>query len=246
MKPGKEGMQHFALALIPILWTYGGWHENTFMGGETKDPSRVIPKALILALALITFLYLAINAVYLYLIPLAEMAESGLVISDVMAALFGASGGKIVDGLVILTSLGTMNGVLMTGSRMAQACFGDFRDFSSSAVLYFAVCFMGVLAVLMMVLGTFRSLLFFTGIFVWLFFAFVSVSVFILRRQGNFAKPSRLFLHPLAPALFFFLSAALFFNTLATYPAQSLIGFGLVLPAIPLYLTARRWKQSPG
>lgn len=247
---GEKGasLRNFFLALVPILWTYGGWHENTFLAGETKDPSRVLPLALIGGLGIIILLYLAMNFVYLYLVPLRDLVSSQLVMADATRILFGAYSQKFIEGLIMLTSLGSINGLLMTGSRVVYAVISDRENDQPSSfhLLPFSLCLVGILSLAMVVWGDFEQLLFFTGIFVWLFFALIAAGLLIQRRK--FHQPSGFesrgstprverdrFFYPVTPVLFFFVCLALFLNTLWTYPIQSFIGLGLVIPAIPIY-----------
>ncbi len=120
----------FCLALIPILWTYGGWHESTFVAGETKDAKKVIPFALIIGIALITLIYLSINCLYLYMIPAHQMVNAKLIAADILEILFGSYGRKILEGLVILSSLGCLNAMIVTGSRVTYAMAKDNRIFN--------------------------------------------------------------------------------------------------------------------
>ena len=120
----------FCLALIPILWTYGGWHESTFVAGETKDAKKVIPSVLVVGIVIITVIYLAINCLYLYLIPAEQMVHAKLIAADVLKILYGNYGRKILEVLVIISSLGCLNAMIITGSRVTYAMAKDNRVFN--------------------------------------------------------------------------------------------------------------------
>ena len=243
----------FGLALIPILWTYGGWHENTFLSGETRNPSRSIPLALLIAIALIILLYVTANFVYLYLMPLDQIAASQLVMSDAMKILLGRYGQKLVEVFIILASLGGINGILMTGSRMAYALAADYLEEGernlkalSPKMLNGSIYLMTALSILMVIfLGTFGRLLFFTGIVVWLSFALVAGGLLILRQKyPNLPRPYRVLFYPVTPLLFLLICLALFFNTLLTYPLQSVVGLSMILLGLPVYAIFKKIRGS--
>ncbi len=113
------------LAMIPVLWTYGGWHENTYVTGETKDARRVLPLALITGAVTITVLYICINLVYIYLVPVEKMAGSKLIVSDIMQILCGKWAQKFVEALVVISAFGALNGTIITSGRITYAVARD-------------------------------------------------------------------------------------------------------------------------
>jgi len=249
---GTEGLwRSMGLALIPILWTYGGWHENTFLAGETRDPSRLIPRALILSISLITLLYVAVNAIYIYLLPMETIGMSSLVMSDVMNLLLGSHGQLSLDAFVMIVSLAGINGMIMTGSRLTVAVAEDravFRFLAQSAdrhrAPYRAIILISGLSFLMVAWGTFHRLLFFTGVAVWLFFALVTGSLFILRYKfPELTRVYRVKLYPVIPLIFLATCILLFINTVLYYPYQSAIGLALVLSGLPLYALSRKLER---
>ena len=185
----------FCLALIPILWTYGGWHESTFVAGETKDAQKVIPPALIIGIALITLIYLSINCLYLYLIPAQQMVNAKLIAADILEILFGNYGRKILEALVIISSLGCLNAMIVTGSRVTYAMAKDNRIFNYIGEVdrrfqtpARAVIINTAWSVILIVLGTFNQLLFFTGVLTWLFFTLAVGGAFHPPAQTSFCK----------------------------------------------------------
>jgi len=111
----------FGLAMSPVLFTYLGWNASLYVASEIKQPGRTIPRSLFLGLGLCGLLYLLINAVYLYAIPM----EALIGVSDAgeLAAgrLFGAVGGSVVGLFVLISVLGTLNANVMVGPRIAYA-----------------------------------------------------------------------------------------------------------------------------
>jgi APA family basic amino acid/polyamine antiporter len=245
---GKGIIPLFALALIPILWTYGGWHENTFVTGETKDARRVLPRALMLGTLIITALYISINLAYIYLVPIDRMADASLIVSDVMYILCGKWAKKIVEILVVISAFGGLNGTIITSSRITYAMGEDNRlvgylgkidkNFKTPAR---AIMVNALWSIILIIWGTFSRLLFFTGVLVWLFFALIVAGVFVLRRKfPHIERPHKAWGYPVAPFIFVLVCLWLVVNTVIYYPGQSVVGICLMLSGIPLYLASRR------
>jgi APA family basic amino acid/polyamine antiporter len=238
----------FGLALIPILWTYGGWHESTFVAGETKDHKRSLPFSLITGIIIIASLYIAINSVYLYLIPAGEITSSKLIASDVMQILYGAGGRRMLEILVIISSLGCINGMIITGGRVTYAMAKDnpvFRylgeinqRFSTPAR---SILFNAAWTAVLIIWGTFSKLLFFTGILVWLFFALAVAGLILLRyKLPHIERPFKVWGYPIVPLIFILICTALVINTLVFYPLESLFGLCLAVSGIPVFILSQR------
>src|SRR5213595_142558 len=99
----------FGLALVSVLWAYDGWGDLSFVGGEVRDPERNLPRALVMGTAAIIAIYLLVNAAYLYLLPLGQMARSPLVAADAAQAVLGRIGVGAVTVVVMLATFSTLN-----------------------------------------------------------------------------------------------------------------------------------------
>lgn len=240
------------LALIPILWTYGGWHENTFVAGETKNARKILPFALITGIFIVTSLYLAVNFLYLYLIPVREMANSNLIASDALQILYGKNGRKMFEALVIISSLGCLNAIIITGGRITYAMAKDnaiFRYIGEISKKYGtphrAITTNAFWSIVLIILGTFNRLLFFTGILVWLFFTLAGGALFILRYKfPDIERPYKVWGYPFLPAIFIFISIALVINTIFFYPFQSFMGLCLLMTGIPIFIISQKKSNS--
>jgi len=249
---GTAGFPLFGLALIPILWTYGGWHENTFMAGETKDAAKTIPRALFTGTLIVTALYLAINALYIYLIPVNRIAGTDLVASDALRILFGRPGQKALEILVIIATLGSINATMMTGSRITYAMSKDSAIFKYLGGLDMkfgtprrSIIINGIWSAVLVVTGSFNELLFFTGIMVWVFFALVGGGLFILRHKfPETERPYKVWAYPVLPLIFIIVCIALSVNTLIFYPFQSWVGLALAMTGIPVYMISQKWVKE--
>jgi basic amino acid/polyamine antiporter, APA family len=236
-------------ALIAIMWTYDGWADLSFMGGEVKDPGRTLPRALILGTAGIVVVYLLLNFAYIYLVPLSEMATSPLIAATAAdrIPLLAGMGGAVVSGVVMVSCFGALNGSMMTGPRIffAMADRGLFfrtiarvsPRFQSPSVAIWLATGLGVIYVL---LNDFQQLAdkFILGI--WPFYALAVAAVFILRRtRPELPRPYRTWGYPVVPILFLLASVGMVLNALWTDPINTGITFGIILVGMPLYYAWR-------
>lgn len=241
----------FGLALIPVLWTYGGWHENTFVTGETKDAKRSVPFALISGILIITSIYIAMNLGYIYLIPVKEQVNSNLIASDIMQILYGQNGRKLLQLLVILSCIGCINAMIITGSRVTYALAKDNPIFGYIGNIHGkyatpsrAIIINAMWSIVLIMWGNFNRLLFFTGAAVWLFFSLVVGGLFILRYKfPRIERPYKVVGYPIIPAVFILICIVLFINTILFFPIESLIGLCLMISGIPLFIISQRLKK---
>ncbi|HEX6104307.1 MAG TPA: amino acid permease [Gemmatimonadales bacterium] len=263
---GEGGREHFspawtgglqlsllATALISIMWTYDGWADLSFMGGEVKDPGRTLPLALILGTGAIVAVYLVLNLAYIYLVPLPEMAKSPLIAATAAERIrvFAGVGGAVISGVVMFSCLGALNGSMMTGPRIffAMADRGLFFEaiarvsprYQSPSVAIWLATALGVVYVLF---NNFQQLAdkFILGI--WPFYALAVAAVFVLRRtRPDLPRPYRTWGYPVVPLLFLAASLGMVVNALWTDPVNTGITFGIILAGVPVYLA---WRARRG
>jgi basic amino acid/polyamine antiporter, APA family len=241
-----------ATALIAIMWTYDGWADLSFIGGEVKDPGRTLPLALILGTFSILLIYLLLNVAYIYLVPLTEMARSPLIAATAAERipLLGRFAGAAISGVVMLSCFSTLIGSMMTGPRIffAMADRGLFFQsiarvsprFQSPSVAIWLATGLGVVYVL---LNDFQQLAdkFILGI--WPFYALAVGAVFVLRRsRPDLLRPYRTWGYPAVPILFLVASLGMVLNALWTDPVNTGITLGIILAGIPAYLAWKTWK----
>ena len=252
---GSLSVSLLATALVPIMWTYDGWADLAFMGGEVRDPGRILPRALILGTAAIVAVYLLLNAAYIYLVPLPQMATSRLIAATAAERipLLGGAGGAIVSALVMVSCFGALNGSMMTGPRIffAMADRGLFFPalarvsprFRSPSVAIGLATALGVVYVL---LNDFQQLAdkFILGI--WPFYALAVAGVYVLRRtRPDLARPYRTVGYPVTPAIFLIASVGMVVNALVTDPVNTGVTFAIILAGLPVYVFWKRREQRP-
>jgi amino acid transporter len=249
---GGVNLSLMGTALIAIMWTYDGWADLSFLGGEVKNPGRTLPLALILGTAAIVLAYLVLNVAYIYLVPLPEMAGARLIAATAADRIpvFAGAGGGVVSGVVMLSCFGALAGSMMTGPRIffAMADRGLFfrgiarvsPRFQSPSVAIWLATALGVLYVLF---NDFQQLAdkFILGI--WPFYALAVAAVFVLRRtRPDLPRPYRTWGYPVVPLLFLIASVAMVLNALWTDPVNTGITFAIILAGIPVYYGWRTWS----
>src|SRR2546423_12261899 len=134
--PGSFNIARFGLALVSVLWVYDGWADVSFVGGEVKDPARNLPRVLIFGTSIVIALYLLANVAYLAVLPVEEIRHSKLVAADVADKVVGAAGVAFVSVAVMISTFGTLNGSVMTGSRILFAMADDGLFFRKVAAVH--------------------------------------------------------------------------------------------------------------
>lgn len=244
----------FGLALIAIMWTYDGWGDVTYIAGEVRDPGRTLPRALIGGLLVVVAVYLTINAAFLFVLSLDEMAASPLVAADAATRVFGAAGAAAAAALVMLSTFGALNGCIMTGPRTFFAMADDGLFFRRIAAVHHrfrtphaAITLAALLGIAYVSLRTFEQLTeaFILGI--WPFYMLTVTAVLILRRKRpDQPRPYRALGYPVLPLLFLLASGALIGNALIRQPLSTLFGFGIILSGLPVFYLWRGLRRDAG
>lgn len=241
----------FGLAMVPVLWSYDGWSDVGFVGGEVRNPQRNLPRAFFGGTAVVAALYLVVNAAYLMVVPLEQMPGSELIAADVAEAVLGGVGVVFVSGAVALSTFGTLNGSMMTGPRIFYAMAEDRLFFKSLARVEPRYGTPGAAIVLSVVLGvvfvsvrTFAELADQFVIGIWPFYALGVLAVFVLRRKHpELERPYRTWGYPWVPALFLVAALFLLGNYLLSEPGLFFADIGVILSGIPVYLIWRRRRS---
>ncbi len=253
--PALAGGMTFAklgLALIPILWTYSGWHESTFVAGEYKEASRDLPRSILLATAIVILFYLLVNSVYLYFFPASTLSGRSLIAADVMDSLFGPIGKTLITAVILVCIFGVLNTVILVRGRIPHALAQDHALFKGLGTTHSrfstpvrSLIANAVWASVLVLWGTFGRLLFLSGAVVWFFFAAAALAVFVARRR--YPETRRTFSawgYPWTPALFATVSFWIFLNTALFSPRETLFAFSIIALGIPLYWISKR--MEPG
>ncbi|HTE44749.1 MAG TPA: amino acid permease [Gemmatimonadaceae bacterium] len=244
--PGSFSIAPFGLALVSVLWAYDGWADLAFIGGEVKNPERNLPLALIWGTVAVIAIYLLANIAYLGVMSVEEIRHSKLVAADVALRLVGPAGVTFIAITVMLSTLGTLNGSILTNPRVFFAMAADGLLFKKVAAVHpryqtphVAIALTAVLGIVFVLLRTFEQLAdtFVTAILP--FYALGVASIIVLRRRGAADyKPSfKTPFYPFTPILFVLATLYLLGNALIDPSSRwaTLAVFGIILLGIPVY-----------
>jgi len=244
-----------ALAMIFVLWTYGGWNENAYVAAEVKEPQSNIPRSLLLGTGLVTLVYLGINWVFLYGLGFDKLRSSQAVAADLLVTPFGSAGEKLMVMLVAISAMGAVNGQIFTGARIGYALGGDHAALSRLGAWnqrfgtpVWALVAQGLVTLALIVkFGSrdgFEALVKYTAAVFWFFFLLTGVALFVLRRKDpGRPRPYLVVGYPFTPLVFCASSAYMLYGSLSYAPLESVWGGAIVLSALPLYwLSSRRDK----
>jgi APA family basic amino acid/polyamine antiporter len=243
-----ESVSGFVLALGAGLFAFGGWHMVTYTAGETIAPERTIPRALVIGTLLVTACYLALNAVYFRLLPLDVVRSSNRVAADAADAALGYGGGAVMAGVVVLSTLGALNGVVLTGPRVYHAMARDGLLFKWLGDVHGKYCtphratvLQAVWASVLVATGTYETLFAQVVYTEWLFFALMAVGLLALRRRPGYHPRFSLPAGAALPAMFAAAALVVVVDQLMNVSARGLIGLALIALGVPVYVfTARR------
>ncbi len=251
--PGADVLRQFPRAVAAGLFAFGGWHMVTYVAGETVEARRTIPAALIIGTAIVTVCYVALNVVYLYVLPLDRVMASTRVAADAADAVLGAGGGAMMSALVVFSTFGAVSGIVLLGPRVYFSVAGDHRALAWLGAVHprfhtphRAILVQAVWASVLVATGTYRTL--FTRVVYteWIFFALMAVGLFVARRRPEYDPRYRVAGYPIVPALFTVVAAAIAVSQLVSNPSDALIGLLRVGAGLPAYSLGRRARGGRG
>ena len=240
-----------AVALVYTAYSYFGWNAAAYVGGEIRDPGRTLPRALVGGAAIVTLLYVALNAVFMAAAPSAALAEHEEVGHIAALALFGARGGTLLTALIALALAGSVSALAMTGPRVLQAMADDGAFFralghrNARGAPTRAVLLQGALAAIGVMTATFEPLLVYAGYTLGVSAAATVVGAFVLRRREPDApRPHRALGWPWSGVAFLASSAFMIIFAVRERPRESLAGLVTLAVGGVVWALWRRGKTS--
>lgn len=226
------------VALVTVLWTFGGWEESPYVAGEVRDPARNIPRAILFGLSGVIVLYLLTNLAYLAVLGHDGMARAPLIAASFMERALGPGWPTAVSLFVLISTLGALNGLVLTAGRLGYATgrrhrvagfLGRVSPATRTPVR--ALVFEAALAVGAIVFfqAQFEALLAYTSFVYWIFMGLLGGAVF-LRRRRTTPSPVRAWGYPVTPTLFMAGAAFMVVSLIVHEPGIS--GFGGLIVAV--------------
>ena len=200
-----------SLAMVFVLFTYGGWNEMAYVAAEVKNPRHSIVRALVLGTGSVIVLYLLVNSAFLYALGYTGLASSSAVANDAISTVFPKIGGRIISTLVCISALGAVNGLIFTGARISYAMgaehktfkiFGKWHERTGTPV--WSLIVQGIIAVtLILVFGSFIDTILYTAIAVYAFYLGTALAVIVLRfKEPGVERPYKVTGYPVTTLVF--------------------------------------------
>ena len=241
------------LALIPIMFSFSGWNAATYVAEETYDPVRNIPVAMVIGTVIVIVIYLLLNVLYVYALPLNELSMVDIRVVDASAErLFGPRVAGPLAALSVIMLAASISAMVLTGPRVYYAMARDGLFFSDAARVHqrFRTPITAILAQsswssVLVLAGTFDQLLLYTGFAVVLFSGLAVAALFVFRRRLPSTKREfQAWGYPIAPLIFVVASFAMVANAIWREPAASGAGLVVIGAGLPVYGFLRRRRNS--
>jgi amino acid transporter len=239
-------------AMVFVLFTYGGWNDAAYISAEVRDRERNMAKSLLIAISLVTVLYLLVNLAYLKGLGYAAMARSDAVAADLLRAVWGPAGEKLIAFMIAIAALTSVNGSMIVGARSNYALGRDWpllgflgRWDEGSGSPRHAMVVQGVIALALVAFGAiqnagFKGLVEYSLPVFWGFFLLVGVALFVLRaKEPDAPRPFRVPGYPVVPAIFVLMCGYLLYSSLAYHGKHALVGLGVLAVGAVVILAGR-------
>ena len=246
---GHRFVASFGVAMVGAFWAFEGWNACTFAAGEVKRPERNVPLALIAGTGAVIVIYMALNLVYFHVLPLDQLARSSHVGADAAARIFGHNGAYLVSLLIIISTLGSLNGSILAAPRVYYAMARDGLFFRWCGRVHprfhtphVALLVHGGWAIVLVAAGTYEQLFTYAIFAAFVFYALTALAVVVLRHtRPDVPRPYRAFGYPYVPIIFVLGSTWFLVNTLMEEPMEA--GFGAVMLGVGV-LVYWFWKRQ--
>jgi APA family basic amino acid/polyamine antiporter len=244
-------------ALTPVMFAYGGWQTTSFVAGEMRDPRRNLARGLLFGVAGVILLYTAVSFVSMYALGAEGLAQTGTPATAVMRGALGERGARFIALGITISTLGFLSQGMLTAPRVYFAMAEDGLFFRRVAqvsertrVPVFAIALQGAAAIVIALSGRYGQILNYVVSVDFIWFGLTGLSLFIFRRRfsasdDEAAATFRVPGHPYTTALFVAACWLVVLSTVYKYPANSAVGFVIVLAGIPAcYYWLRRQRNS--
>ncbi len=244
----------FAISLVFVMYSYSGWNASTYIAGEIRDPQRNIPRSLFFGTLLVTALYVALNAAFLYTTPIAKLSgqlEVGLIAGK---SIFGEIGARIMAALICLGLVSAISSMTWIGPRVTMTMGEDFHGLrffaqrTRTGIPAVAIATQLAITTLLLATATFETVLIYIQLSLTLCSLLTVIGVIVLRfTKPQLPRPYRTWGYPVTPLIFAVVSLFMVFYMFQAHPRESLLGIGAMLLGLVVYFVAagHHAKASP-
>jgi APA family basic amino acid/polyamine antiporter len=243
----------FAVSLVFVMYSYSGWNAATYIAGDVRDPARSLPVAMMVATLVVILLYALLNAVFLYSTPIAAMAGQLNVAQVAGEHIFGATGGRIVAGLICVGLVSAISAMMWIGPRVTMAMGEDFpllsifSQRSKSGAPTAAIWLQIAVVTGLLLTQSFEAVLDFIQLSLTLCSFLAVLGVIVLRlTQPGLARPYKVWAYPVTPLIFLGVTGFMMYYLVSERPLQSLASLGVMASGLVLYFISRRDPARDG
>jgi APA family basic amino acid/polyamine antiporter len=241
------GIAALGLAMVPVLFAYSGWQTATFMSAELKDPAKTLPRGMLVGVLAVVALYLAVNAVCVYVLGPSGLAATRTPASDIAQLAFGPVGERIMAAVVALSTLGFLSNQILTSPRVYFQMASDKTFFRQLAWIdprshapVVAIVLQGAVAAIIALSGRYDQILNYVTSVDYVFFGLAAIALIVFRNRDahdpTAPKPFfRMPGHPWTTVLFLVVAWGIVGDVLVKSPIDTSIGLGILLTGIPVY-----------
>jgi basic amino acid/polyamine antiporter, APA family len=240
----------FAISLVFVLYSYSGWNAATYIAGEIKNPEQNLPRSILAAVLIVTGLYVALNAVFLYTTPVSELAgqlDVGLIAGR---HIFGEAGGRIVAALICIGLISSISAMMWVGPRVTMVMGEDnsmlevFSRTTRNGVPFNAMLFQLIVVTVLLLTQSFEAVLDFIQFSLTFCSLLTVLGVIVLRhRQPNMPRPYRAWGYPVTPFLFLAVTGFVLAHLLTERPLQSLASLFTMIAGLLIYALSQRLSK---
>jgi APA family basic amino acid/polyamine antiporter len=244
----------FGLALIGVLWSYGGWQHASFVAGEAKNAQRTVPRAMIVGASVVGLVYLLTNLAYLFLLPVDKIIGSESLAAEAVSSVV-PFGGILIAVIISVSVIGTAGIYTLSSPRIYYAMADDGIFFKKLAWVHprfrtpvNAIITQSAWAIILLLFwGTFEDVITYVVFIDWMFFALTAFSVYLFRAtRKDIARPYKTLGYPLTPAVFIVISAFFVVNTLIEKPKHAWAGLIFMAIGVIFFNYFKRRKLRTG
>ena len=242
-------MSALGVAFIAVFWTYDGWVYVSWTAGEVRDPERAIPRSLVLGIGIVMALYIAMNAVYVYAMPVAQIAKESTLAEAAATSLFSPAIALLLSMVIAVSAMGGCSSCILAGARISYAMGRDLLFFKSMGNVHprfrtphIALIAQGVWSAAIALTGTYDQLFTYTMFGMVLSYVACVVALFVLRRsQPGTRRPYKCFGYPWLPGLYVLLIGGWIINTVVERPNEAYSCIAVMAIGVPGYIY---WKRT--
>jgi APA family basic amino acid/polyamine antiporter len=249
---GNVTLANFGVALIGVLFSYGGWQHASFLAGETKNPARNVPIAMVTGAIVVIVIYLLVNVSYMFLLPIDKIAVSQKVAAEATGTVFPFSG-MLIAGIIAVSTLGTIGIYTLSAPRIYYAMADDGLFFKGIAKVHsrfqtpvYAIVIQSVWSVVLLLFwGTLQDLITYTMTVEWIFFGLAASGIFVFRkRMKDAVRPYKTPGYPVTPIIFIGIIIWFVINIIVNKPLHAGISLGFMALGLPFYFFFRKKNRE--